>query len=286
MNWMRTAVLTVLVASLLALGLPVQDSLARWSRRAAVAHRRGSHRFCRHSRAWWRRHRSRTRERQARARLRRQQRETAHTTRRGEAADARLNAPAGAPLTSRRARNAAPPAPQVQGPQNPYVFVPPTTWSLSRVQAPGSLTFSVAPSGAGKSNAKATLAPVVLTGAGAAADIISPRSKTLGGVALPALRRTVIERMIAEGGWVANDMERTMQGRRVYVVVAHKGAGGVARESLTFYFTEIDGQLYSLATTAPVELAAPVAADAERVMASLKRGNVAAGPSLVSTPKR
>lgn len=283
MNWMRTAVLTVLVASLLALGLPVQDSLARWSRRAAVSHRRGNHRFCRHSRAWWRRHRSRVRERQERARLRRKQREAA---RHGEAADARLGATPGATLQSRRLRNATPPAPQVQGPQNPYVFVPPTSWSLARVQAPGSLTFSVAPEGAGKSNAKATLAPVVLTSAGAAADIISPRSKTLGGVALPALRRTVIERMIAEGGWVANDLERTLQGRRVYIVVAHKGAGGVARESLTFYFTEIDGQLYSLATTAPVELAAPVAADAERVMASLKRGNVANGPSLVSTKKR
>ncbi|HEX5706852.1 MAG TPA: hypothetical protein VFX96_06135 [Pyrinomonadaceae bacterium] len=285
MNWMRTAVLTVLVVSLVALGLPVEDSLARWSRRASVSHRRGNHRFCRHSRAWWRRHRARARERQERARLRRQQREAALSARVRDT-DKNSTAAALSPRAARKARAAATRAPQVQGPQNPYDFARPTNWNLARVQAPGSLTFSVAPQAGGKSQAQATLAPVVLTGAGAAADVISPRSKTLGGVALPALRRTVIERMIAEGGWVANDMERQFQGRRVYIVVAHTGQAGVARQSWTFYFTEIDGQLYSLATTAPVELAAPVAADAERVMASLKRGNVAAGQSIVSNQKR
>ncbi len=281
MNWKRTAVLSVLVVSLLAFGLPVQDSLARWSRRAQVSHRRGNHRFCRHSRAWWRRHRTRVRERQERARLRRLRRDAEFASRGGETAASRN---ATLPRSARKSR-AASDAPRVQGPQNPYDFARPSNWSLARSQAPGSLTFAVGPAGVGQSAAKATLSPVVLTGAGAAADVISPRSKTLGGVALAALRRTVIERMIAEGGWVSNDLEREFQGRRVYVVVAQTGRGGVARESWTFYFTEIDGQLYSLATTAPVEHAAPLAADAERVMASLKRGNVAAG-SLVSNPKR
>lgn len=280
MNWKRTAVLMVLVISLLAFGLPVQDSLARWSRRAAVSHRRGNHRFCRHSRAWWRRHRARTRERQERARLRQQRRDTESASR-GEASGARNASLARA---SRKARAASAP-PLVQGPRNPFDFARPSNWSLARTQAPGSLTFAVGAAGAGKAAAKATLSPVVLTGAGAAADVISPRSKTMGGVALAALRRTVIERMVAEGGWVSNDLERQFQGRRVYVVVAQTGSAGVARESWTFYFTEIDGQLYSLATTAPVESAAPVAADAERVMASLKRGNVAAN-SLVSNQKR
>lgn len=280
MNWKRTAVLSVLVVSLLAFGLPVQDSLARWSRRAQVSHRRGNHRFCRHSRAWWRRHRARARERQERARLRRLRRDSEFASRGGETAATR-----NASRASRRVRTSSD-VPRVQGPQNPYDFARPSNWSLARTQAPGSLTFAVGPAGVGKPVAKATLSPVVLTGAGAAADVISSRSKTLGGVALPALRRTVIERMIAEGGWVSNDLEREFQGRRVYVVVAQTGQGGVARESWTFYFTEIDGQLYSLATTAPVEHAAPVAADAERVMASLKRGNVAAAGSLVSNPKR
>lgn len=283
MKTMRTFVLSFLVTSLIAFGLPVQESLARWSRRSAVSHRRGNHRHCRHSRAWWRRHRARVRERQERARLRRLRRETESRARRNESANdvASLSGP----RVFRKTRTGTD-APPVQGPRNPYDFARPSSWSLTRAQTPGSLTFAVgSPQGnKAKASAKATLAPVVLTGAGAAADVISPRTKTLGGIALPALRRTVIERMVVEGGWVVNDMEREFQGRRVYIVIAHTGQSGAAQESLTFYFTEIDGQLYSLATRAPVEQAAPVAADAERVMASLRK-NGAGNKALMANSK-
>src|ERR1041385_4330157 len=72
MNRLRVALLSLLVLALVAGALPVTDSLAKWSRRAAVAtHRR--HR--RHSRAWWRRHRSLMRARRERAAQRRRERE-------------------------------------------------------------------------------------------------------------------------------------------------------------------------------------------------------------------
>lgn len=95
------------------------------------------------------------------------------------------------------------------------------------------------------------------------------RSKTLGGITHAALRRTVIDRMVAEGGWVVNDFEREMDGRRVFVVIAQSEGEGGVRRNWTYYFTETDGQLYSLATTAPAQFADAVAADAEAVVSSV-----------------
>ncbi|MDQ3803113.1 MAG: hypothetical protein M3416_04590, partial [Acidobacteriota bacterium] len=95
-------------------------------------------------------------------------------------------------------------------------------------------------------------------------------AKTVGGLSVAALRRTVIDRMVAAGGWVTNDYVREAHGRRVFVVLAQTGAPASPSKSLTFYFTEVDGRVYSLATTAPVELAAPFAAGSEQFMASLR----------------
>ncbi|HVF55434.1 MAG TPA: hypothetical protein VM934_04740 [Pyrinomonadaceae bacterium] len=95
------------------------------------------------------------------------------------------------------------------------------------------------------------------------------RGKTLGGVSHAALRRTVIDRMVAEGGWVVNDFERELDGQRVFVVIAQSEGEGGVRRNWTYYFTETDGQLYSLATTAPTQFADAVAADAEGVVSSV-----------------
>ena len=106
------------------------------------------------------------------------------------------------------------------------------------------------------------------------------RSKTLGGVSHAALRRTVIDRMVAEGGWVVNDFERELDGRRVFVVIAQSEGEGGVRRNWTYYFTETDGHLYSLATTAPAQFAAGVAADAEGVVSSVHaRARLAAAPT-------
>lgn len=106
------------------------------------------------------------------------------------------------------------------------------------------------------------------------------RSKTLGGISHAALRRTVIDRMVAEGGWVVNDFEREMDGRRVFVVIAQSEGEGGVRRNWTYYFTETDGHLYSLATTAPVQFADGVAADAEGVVSSVHtRARAAAAPT-------
>jgi hypothetical protein len=98
--------------------------------------------------------------------------------------------------------------------------------------------------------------------------IADRRNKTLVGVSHASLRRTVIDRMLLEGGWVVNDFEREIAGQKVFVVVAQSEQGG-ARRFWTYYFVEVEGQLFSLATTVPNEFADAVAADAEQTISTL-----------------
>jgi hypothetical protein len=96
------------------------------------------------------------------------------------------------------------------------------------------------------------------------------RIRSVGGVSTVALRRTVIDKMIRDQGWVVNDYQKEVDGKKVYVVIAQSpGAGGV--QSRVFYFMEADGKVYSLATSAPAETAEKVAQDSEKVLNSLHR---------------
>jgi hypothetical protein len=110
----------------------------------------------------------------------------------------------------------------------------------------------------GRAAGTAVISTVKLSGAEAAHAPATPKSKTVGGMSVTALRRTVIDRMVAEGGWVTNDAVREIQGRRVFVVFAQTGAPGAPTQSWSFYFTEVDGRVYSLATNTPIEFAEPV----------------------------
>ena len=95
--------------------------------------------------------------------------------------------------------------------------------------------------------------------------------KTLGGVPTSALRRTVIDKMVREEGWVVNDFQKEINGQKVYVVVAQSPAKGGGVQSRIFYFTESNGRIYSLATNSPVESAEKLAKDSERILNSFRR---------------
>ncbi|HEX8852972.1 MAG TPA: hypothetical protein VF754_05770 [Pyrinomonadaceae bacterium] len=265
MKTFRPILLALIIISLVATGLPVSDSLAHWSRRAHV-HRRSKHRRVRHSRAWWRRRRAALRQKQERAARRRLVRRS------GVSAGA--DAPQRAALLPRpkgkaRLVNAST---EVQGPRAPFDFATPTGWRGTSAGAPGAMRFTLSTPD-GRAAGTAHIAPVTLSGAEIAAA--SARGRALASIPFGALRRIVIDRMVLESGWVVNDIERTIQGRRVYVVIAQSGAGGGASQSWTFYFTEIGGRVYSLLTVASAEFAAPVAADAEQVLVSLRPGGAA-----------
>ena len=292
MNRLRVALLSLLVLALIAGALPVTDSLAKWSRRSAVSRHK---RYKRHTRAWWRRHRALMRARRERASQRRREREMRLAASPYDSRAARLYANAPAPVNLSLLTFDAPPAlPPFVAPaafarggspnaaaanvsasaaarraQVPFDFNVPSNWSPAKRARQGEAVYNVlAPDG--RAAGTAVLAPVSLSPAQFAGAPASPKTKSVGGVPVAALRRTVIDRMVAEGGWVTNDIVQESHGRRVFVVLAQTGAPGAPSRSWTFYFTEIDGRVYSLATTAPVEFTAPLAAGSEQLMATLR----------------
>ena len=97
------------------------------------------------------------------------------------------------------------------------------------------------------------------------------RNKTVGGIPTNSLRGTVIDRMIKENGWVVNDFQKEIGGKKVYVVVAQsEGAGGVI-QSRVFYFTEVDGRIYSVSATSTTNSAERITQESEKVIDSLQR---------------
>ena len=287
MNRLRILLLSALVLLTVSGMLPLTESLAKWSRRSAGAQHR---RYRRHSRAWWRRHRARLRARRARAAELRRARQAANgaddaNTRRSDPAAAKAallsfdEASVVAPLAPRSlaaASAGSAPAATVaraaqlpRSAQLPFDFAPPHTWTPARKTRAGSAVFSVTTPD-GRSAGTAVVAPVALSPAEVAAAPATGKTKAVGGLSLTALRRKVIDRMVAEGGWVTNDFVQEIHGRRVFVVLAQTGTPGAPTQTWAFYFTEVDGRVYSLATNAPVEYAAPVGAGVEQFLASLR----------------
>lgn len=114
-------------------------------------------------------------------------------------------------------------------------------------------------------------ASVTIVGPTQGADADNARSKTVGGVATSSLRGTVIDRMMKESGWVVNDYQKEIGGKKVYVVVAQSPGTGGAIQSRLFYFTEVGGSIYSVATNAPIDNSRRLEEESEKVVNSLQR---------------
>lgn len=95
------------------------------------------------------------------------------------------------------------------------------------------------------------------------------QKKAVGGVATTSLRREVINRMIQENGWVVNDYQKEIGGRTVYVVEAQSQANNGQVQSRMYYFTEVDGRIYSVATNSSADQQERLAAESEKVLDSL-----------------
>jgi hypothetical protein len=94
---------------------------------------------------------------------------------------------------------------------------------------------------------------------------------TLAGVPTTSLRREVINRMISENGWVVNDYQKDLNGKKVYIVVAQSQNGGRLSSRL-FYFTEVDGRIYSVTTTSNPDAVDRLSDETEKVINSLQNG--------------
>ena len=115
-------------------------------------------------------------------------------------------------------------------------------------------------------------ASLAFVGPATGADSDAGRNKTVGGVSTSALRRTVIDKMVKEEGWVVNDYQKDVNGKRVYVVVAQSNVRGTVQSRL-FYFTEVDGRIYSIATNSSSDSAEKIARESEKVINSLQKSN-------------
>lgn len=96
------------------------------------------------------------------------------------------------------------------------------------------------------------------------------RNRAVGGVPTSSLRREVINRMVRENGWVVNDFQKEIGGKNVYVVVAQSQNTGGRVSSRMFYFTEVDGRIYSVATDSQADAAERIAEESEKVIFSLQ----------------
>jgi hypothetical protein len=116
----------------------------------------------------------------------------------------------------------------------------------------------------------ATLSVVAITPANIRQPIGREQRRMLGGVHFTDLRRTVIDRMIGAGGWVVNDREREIGGQRVFHVVAQTpgSSPGAPGQIWNFYFTEMNGRVYSLTTRTAMGLGDTLTADAEKFLSA------------------
>lgn len=142
----------------------------------------------------------------------------------------------------------------------------PRGWKRSQTSA-GELQFRVDD----ETGASIGSAAIAVVGPAVSTDNEVSISKTVGGVSTSALRRTVIDRMIREEGWVVNDYQKQVGGKRVYVVVAQSPGAGGAVQSRLFYFTEVDGRIYSVATNAPKDSSQRIELESEKAINSLQR---------------
>ncbi len=239
---LRRITLSLCLLASLAGIVPLVTSTAHNLRAQSV---RRHHR--RHSRAWWRRHRAMMRRRQA-ILARRRALEAAR--RNGEVS----------PVVRTAADNHVVSAPAVTSTTLPL----PNGWA-AMASSNGASNFSITP--AGGTEGVATL------------SVVAPNNSTppfgreqrnmVGGASFTDLRRSVIDKMISAGGWVVNDRQRDIGGRRVFEVIAQTpAANGKPDQVWNFYFAEINGRLYSL-TTRVAGGNEKVAADAEKFIGAL-----------------
>ncbi|MEZ5426697.1 MAG: hypothetical protein R2747_10555 [Pyrinomonadaceae bacterium] len=143
----------------------------------------------------------------------------------------------------------------------------PKSWKSEGV-VQGELQFTV------KDNSGSQLGSAAIAVVGPAvndAPVYNSRVKTVGGVATTSLRRTVIDEMIRENGWVVNDYQKEVAGQKVYVVVAQAPGSNNQVENRMYYFTEVEGKIYSVATKAPDKASDRLEEESEKVIVSLQR---------------
>jgi hypothetical protein len=255
---LRTIAITLMLVLSVGIMLPFANSAHGVRQSVQIGHpRQQRHR----SRAWWRRYRARMRQKRAAAAL-------AHR-------NALLTLPKNVSITDLSGVSALE-LPTVPSNSAVTTSVPPPVMTVSasngavrpRVVNPAHPAFK---SSVAKLPGQMNLSVVALSRPNPAFLTSREESKMLGGVAVADLRRIVIDKMVAAGGWVVNDFVGEVNGSRVFVVTARTPKDASSQEKAwTFYFTEAGGRIYGLSTDSPVEFAERMTIEAERAIKTLR----------------
>ena len=234
----------------------------------------GQQRHKRHrSKAWWRRYRARQRQKRLAAEMAHRNASLALPQNISVSDLSGLSAPALPALPSNSAETSTtlPPPVMMAAPSAaPAPAVASTGATRPRVVNASHPSFNPTASTA-KLPGTMNLAVVALSRPNPAFLTSREEKKMLGGVAVADLRRIVIDKMVASGGWVVNDFVREVNGARVFVVTGRTPKDALTPEKAwTFYFTEAGGRIYGLTTDSPVEYADRMTSEAERFIESLR----------------
>ena len=258
-----TALSLIMLFSITAV-LPLISSSAHGSKTAAASSKKKKLR--RYSRAWWRRHRERQRRRRA-ALLRKKALAGLRHGKASERQSRRDNSAASNPLL-------APLSNMIRLGNDSLSQSTPiiATEHSSRPVLSGGIEKGIRLNTPDGQTVGQVSVSVVANAVGNGAASPAARRRALSGVSFASLRRMVIDKMLASGGWVVNDFEREIGGRRVYVVLAQTSSPNdrrVPQQSWNFYFTEAEGRIYNIVSNAPLEFSDRLALEAERVIAML-----------------
>jgi hypothetical protein len=221
-----------------------------------------SHRFHHHSHAWWRRHRAQIRRRQAVLARRRPLEANSRT--------GSVSTGAARASDNHTALAGALAFPDGVYREGAFSMSLPSGWSAGSTTR-GASSFRIAPPN-GVPEAQATFAVVAVAPSNVDQVIGREQRRMLGGVSFTDLRRSVIDRMISIGGWVVNDRQREIGGHRVFEVIAQTPAtsDGKPEQLWNYYFTEINGRVYSLTTRTTGGLTQKIAGDAEKFISDFR----------------
>lgn len=241
--------------------IPLATEYAEAGPRKAKKKKRSWRGVKKYSKRWWQLYRAQERRKRALAKKKRSIRLRQMRLAKARAERSGTSAVQAAKLTAPKVRADDPSTPAVL----PSGDQAPAGWRAAQM-SPSELQFRVDDS----SGSQVGSASISVVGPAVGSTTSVGRQKFVGGVATTSLRREVIDQMIRENGWVVNDYQKQISGQDVYVVVAQSQAKGGAVHSRMFYFTEVDGKVYSVATNSPLRESERLAEESEKVINSLK----------------
>ena len=274
---LRTIAISLILVLSVSIMLPFANE-AHGIRQSVQVHQR---RHRRHSRAWWRRYRARLRQRRADA--------EAYAAHRRASLELPKNIPIGdlsavggprVPVLPENSTGmntlAAPPAYAVAASAQPTAVIPnpqpaySATNGQTRPRVVGNLNAAVK-TPAAKLPGQMSLSVVALSRPNPVFLTSREEKNMLAGTPVADLRRIVIDKMVAAGGWVTNDFVREVNGHRIFVVMARTPGDTLTPEKAwTFYFTEAGGRIYGLTTDSPLEFADRMSSEAEHYIEMLR----------------